>query len=408
MSKRNDRSLIESRTVPKYIPMIGRLRQRLRQKMTVYLDCNATAPIEPAVADVVLKYMTEEFGNAGSRTHDYGSRAKQASERAREQVASVVGAPRDEVVFTSGATESNNLAILGIARHGEETGRRHIVSTMIEHKAVLEPLEALEARGFEITLVAPTQGGWVEADAVRDAIRDDTLLVSVMHVNNETGVIQPIGEIARVLADHRAYFHVDAAQGFGKVIEALRDPRIDFISVSGHKIYAPKGVGALVARRRGYNRPPLEPLLYGGGQERGLRPGTLPVPLVVGLGLAAELALKHAKERAAQCLAFRARLLDALAPLKPTFNGNPERALPHVVNMSLPELDSEAVMVALKGLVAVSNGSACTSHSYAPSHVLKAMALGEETVRSALRISWCHMTEDVDWREVVRVIETLR
>lgn len=368
--------------------------------MTVYLDCNATAPIEPEVAKLVMRFMTEEYGNAGSRTHDFGQRAKQATEHARGQVSTVVAAQPDEVIFTSGATESNNLAILGLAQHGIETGRRHIVSTMIEHKAVLEPLEVLAERGFEVTLVKPTSGGWVLAQDVRDAVRDDTLLVSVMQVNNETGVIQPLDEIAELLSEHPAYYHVDAAQGFGKETQALRSPRIDLISISGHKIYAPKGVGALVARRRGYKRPPLKPLMFGGGQERGLRPGTLPVPLIAGLGLAAELAEKSVVARVAKCLQTRSEALEALASLGPIFNGDPERTLPHVLNISMTGLDSEAIMLALKDIAAISNGSACTSHSYEPSHVLKAMDLPHDAIQGAIRISWCHLTEDFDWRDV--------
>jgi cysteine desulfurase len=295
-----------------------------------------------------------------------------------------------------------------LAPHGEQKRRRHIVSTQIEHKAVLEPLEALTGKGFEVTLVPPTKGGWVEPTLVKEAVRDDTLLVSVMHVNNETGVIQPISEIAQLLKDHPAYLHVDAAQGYGKEIKALRDKRIDFISVSGHKVYAPKGVGALVARRRGFDRPPLTPLFFGGGQERGLRPGTLPVPLVAGLGLAAELAYQHVDERAAGCRAFRANLLEALKPLEPVINGDPDKASPHVLNISFPGVDSEALMVALKDYVAISNGSACTSQSYQPSHVLKAMNLKENEIKGAVRISWCHMTEVPDWSKVVAIIDQLR
>lgn len=375
--------------------------------MAVYLDCNATAPLEPRVQEEVLRYLSIEFGNAGSRTHDFGVRANQAVQHAREQVAGVVKAKRDEVIFTSGATESNNLAILGLAKYGQDTGRKHIISTKIEHKAVLEPLEALAERGFEITLIPPTSGGWIDPQAVRDALREDTLLLSVIHVNNETGVIQPLPEIIEIIANHSVFLHADAAQGFGKEIKALQSPRIDFISISGHKIYGPKGIGALIARRRGFNRPPLKPLLFGGGQERGLRPGTLPVPLVVGLGLAAELAISNAQERAQACLNYRKKVLFALTPLEPIINGDLSRTVPHVLNISFPGLDSEAVMVALKDIIAISNGSACTSHSYQPSHVLKAMGLSDLIIQSALRISWCHMTENPDWDEVVEVIKRL-
>ncbi len=372
--------------------------------MPVYMDCNATTPIEPRVRDEVLRFMTEEFGNAGSRTHEYGARAKHAVQRAREQIADVVQAKPDEVVFTSGATESNNIALLGLIEHAEKTNCRHIVSTQIEHKAVLEPLEMLARRGFEITLLPPHEGGWIDPDSVKRALRKDTLLVSVMHANNETGVTQPLNEIADMLAGHPAFLHVDAAQTFGKLIEPLRTQRVDFISLSGHKIYAPKGIGALIVRRRGFNRPPLRPLMFGGGQERGLRPGTLPVPLIVGLGLAAEMAHRNFLQREDVCRAFRRRALEALSVLEPIFNGDRERMLSHTLNISFPGVDSEALMVALKNEVAISNGSACTSHSYQPSHVLKAMRIPQMIIQSAVRLSWSHLTEIPDWDAVVSII----
>jgi len=376
--------------------------------MSVYLDCNATTPVEPRVAARVMEFLRDEFGNAGSRTHEYGLRAKRATQEAREQVAHVVDAGADEVVFTSGATESNNLAILGLEKFGVETNRRHIISTAIEHKAVLEPLGVLANRGFDVTLIPPTTGGWVEADAIRDAVRPDTLLVSVMHVNNETGVTQPVEEIAQALETSDAMFHVDAAQGFGKNIPALQNPRIDLISVSGHKIYGPKGVGALITRRRGYERLPLAPLMFGGGQERGLRPGTLPVQLIVGFGLAAELALKESESRQRVCADYRTQALAALSPLGPDFNGDQARVQPHVMNLSWAGLDSEALMVSLKDLVSVSNGSACTSQSYEPSHVLKAMGLPEDQAKGAVRISWSHLTEALDWQDVATRIRSLQ
>lgn len=375
--------------------------------MPVYLDCNATTPIEPLVRDEVMRFMTEEFGNAGSRTHEFGARAKQAVNRAREQVASVVEAKPDEVIFTSGATESNNLAIFGLVQFGATNNRRHIISTQIEHKAVLEPLEYLAGKGFEVDFIAPTAAGWVDAAAVKKLLRKDTLLVSVMHANNETGVLQPIGEIGDLLQNHPAYFHVDAAQGFGKQIAPLQNKRIDLISVSGHKIYAPKGIGALVTRRRGFERPPLQPLMFGGGQERNLRPGTQPVALIVGLGVAADLALQNHVERAEICHVFRREVLDALLPLDPIFNGDVENSLPNTLNISFPGVDSEALMVALKDEIAISNGSACTSHSYQPSHVLNAMKIQPNIVQSAIRISWCHMTEPVEWTVVKNKIDSL-
>jgi cysteine desulfurase len=376
--------------------------------LPVYLDCNATTPLEPEVQSEMLRFFEEEFGNAGSRTHVFGARAKQAVQRARDQIAGLVGAQREEVVFTSGATESNNLALLGLAAFGEQSNRRHIISTQIEHKAVLEPLEELERRGFEVELLAPNSGGWIEAERIQTALRPDTLLVSVMHANNETGVIQPIEEIATLLGKHAAYFHVDAAQTFGKLIEPLRTPRIDLISVSAHKIYGPKGVGALITRRRGFDRAPLKPLAFGGGQERGLRPGTLPVPLIVALGLAADLALKNHTARAKRCREFREQLEAALLPLGPKLHGDPAHVLPHVVNLSFTDLDSEAAMVALKSEIAISNGSACTSASYKPSHVLKAMKLPDDEIMGALRISWCHMTPKPNWLHIAQILRTFR
>ena len=373
----------------------------------IYLDCNATTPMDPAVREVVLGWLGD-VGNAGSRTHEYGLRARKAVEQARDQVAAVVAARPDEIVFTSGATESNNLAVLGLEPFGEANGRRHVVSTAIEHKALLEPLEALAARGFEVTLVAPGRDGAVRAEAVQAAVRDDTLLVSVMQVNNETGVRQPVEAVAASLEGHGAYLHVDAAQGFGKELTPLRSPRIDLLSISSHKVYGPAGVGALVARRRRFDKVPLTCLMRGGGQERGLRPGTLPVALIAGLGEAAERAVVEADTRLAQCVAVRELALAALRPLGIRIHGAVEESLPHVLNFSVEGIDAEALMVGLRDLVAVSNGSACTSQSYTPSHVLEAMDLPPSAVAGAVRMSWCHMTPAVDWEGVVTRIVSLR
>jgi cysteine desulfurase len=228
-----------------------------------------------------------------------------------------------------------------------------------------------------------------------------------MAVNNETGVIQPIDEIATILADHGAYFHTDAAQAFGKLIEPLQNPRIDLLSISGHKIYAPKGIGTLIVRRRGYVKPPLQPLMYGGGQERGLRPGTLPVPLVAGLGIAAALALVEQESRQAHCHAVKREALSALTPLGVLLNGDPERTVDHVLNICVPGIDSEAAIVALKDLAAISNGSACTSQSYEPSHVLAAAGLSPEKVAGALRFSWGPTTGQVPWKAIASRLRAL-
>ena len=372
----------------------------------IYLDCNATTPIEPSVCDKVCHFLEEEMGNAASRTHVWGTKAKQAVQAARQQVAEVVKAKNDEVVFTSGATESNNIALLGLATHGEISGKKHLIATPIEHKSVLEPLSILQGRGFEVSYVPVSEKGWVDPAEIKKHLRDDTLAVSVMHVNNETGMIQPIGQIAAVLNDHPAFFHVDAAQGFGKEIEPLQNSRIDMISVSGHKIFGPKGIGALIVRRRGFKRIPLQPIMFGGGHERGLRPGTLPVPLISGLGEAARLALIFHKEREQKCLVMREKAMEALTAIGGIINGDKEKVMPHVLNISFPGLDSEAALVALKDLVAISNGSACTSQSYEPSHVLEGMNLSEGRIQSALRISWCHMTPKVNWSEVANCLKS--
>ena len=376
--------------------------------MSVYLDCNATTPIEPDVGEVVLSYLFEEFGNEGSRTHEYGARAKQAVQKARGQVAQVVGVGRDEVLFTSGATEANNLAILGLAEFGLSEKKTHIVTTAIEHKAVLEPIEVLERRGFTVTVVPVEKQGTVRPAAIEAALRSDTVLVSVMTANNETGVRQSISEIAEMLASHDTFFHTDAAQSFGKDLAVLRNPRIDLLSVSAHKLYGPKGIGALITRRRGYVKPPLAPLMHGGGQERGLRPGTLPVALIAGLGKAAELAVVHNEQRRKRCAEIKQKAMDAFAPLNPRIHGTVGATQEHVLNISFPGLDSEALMVALKGEIAVSNGSACTSSSYTPSHVLKAMKFSDDEANEAVRFSWCHLTPEVDWQVLASRIEALR
>jgi cysteine desulfurase len=256
----------------------------------------------------------------------------------------------------------------------------------------MEPVHELHRRGFDVTYLDPEPGGWVEPEAVREALRPDTLLVSVMHANNETGILQPVAAIAGAIGDHPAWFHVDAAQGFGKAIEALRHPRIDMISVSGHKIHGPKGAGALIMRKRNGARPPVKPLLFGGGQERGLRPGTLPVHLIAGFGKAAELAFAEWRRRDRRCRAFRERLLEGLAPLRPVIHGDPERSLPNIVNLSVPGVDAETAIEAWSGLVAISDGAACTSASYTCSHVLSAMGLPEDQIEGALRFSWCHVS----------------
>ncbi|WP_307818363.1 cysteine desulfurase DndA [Streptomyces sp. MBT62] len=355
--------------------------------MVAYLDVAATTRVDPRVADVVLHWMTEDFGNAGSRTHEYGTRAKAAVQEARTFLAESVGAQPEEVIFTSGATESNNIALLGMAPYGEKHQRRHIITSAIEHKAVIEPLMHLQSNGFEVDFLEPGPSGRVTTEAVLEKLRPDTLMVSLMHVNNETGVIQPVAKLAEKLRETSTFFHVDAAQGYSKVPEDLMAP-IDLISISGHKIGAPKGVGALVTRRRGWNKAPLEPIMFGGGQERKLRPGTLPVPLIMGLYEAAKIFQEGQARWEQNAVAMRERLLTALGKTRFRINGDAEHSVPHILNVTFDGLNAEALIVRLKGQVAVATGSACTSASYTPSHVLTAMGLPTEVATNGLRFSW--------------------
>lgn len=364
----------------------------------VYLDCNATTPLDPPVKDILFHYLCEEFGNEGSRTHEFGARAKKAVQLARDQVAALADASRDEVVFTSGATESNNMVILGLRDAARRSGKTHFITSQIEHKAVLEPFGELERDGFEVTRLSVGPEGWVSPDDLNQALRPNTFLVSVMHVNNETGVIQPLDDLLEAIDKHETYFHTDAAQGFGKDLETLKNKRIDLISVSGHKLFAPKGVGALIVRKRNtYARPPLTPLYFGGGQERGLRPGTLPVALIAALGEACRLSITNHAIRLQACCDFERRLIQTLLPLGAKIHGDTTRKLANVINISFDGLDSEALMLAVKDVVAISNGSACTSSSYSPSHVLTAMGMTPEQANECVRFSWCHLTPAPDW-----------
>lgn len=374
--------------------------------MTTYLDMNATSPVLEEVADLVRKMFLEAYGNAGSRTHEFGANAKKTVEIARKQVADVVDADKSEVIFTSGATESNNIAILGLKEFGEANNKKHIITTRIEHKAVLEPIEHLEKNGFNVSYLEVDESGIINPEELKKLLQEDTFLVSIMHVNNETGSIQPISEICDALELSEAYLHIDAAQSFGKMSDDLKNDRIDLISASGHKVYAPKGVGALIMRKRGFLRPPLKPIMFGGGQEKGLRPGTLAVPLIAGFGLACEIAQKNAGLWQKHAQNLKDELVQALNTLDAQYNG--ENTSPFVLNFSVPGINSEAAMVMLKGIAAVSNGSACTSSSYTPSHVLTAMKLDEKRIAGAIRVSWGHMTESVPTTEIIEKLESLR
>lgn len=374
-----------------------------------YFDWAATTQVEQRVAEIALNYMVNDFGNSGSRTHAIGTTARSATEVARKQVADVVGADVDDVIFTSGATEADNLAILGLREHAIKRGLNHIITSSAEHKAVLEPIQHLEAQGFRVTYLKPNEDGLISAQDVSNSLSEKTFLVSVMQVNNETGILQPINEIGRYLENHSAYFHVDAAQGFGKSLEDLLDKRIDLISASGHKLYAPKGVGALIMRKRnGRERVPLEPLMFGGGQEKKIRPGTLPVALIAAFGLACELAQNENSERANKCREIEELVTNFVLTAGGEINGSRANSIPNILNASFPGIDSEAFILATKEVIAISNGSACTSSSYEKSHVLQAMGLAEKRLDSAIRFSWSHFADLPDFDELLAALQSVR
>ena len=362
--------------------------------MSIYLDCNATTPIEPEVVKIMSQFLITDFGNEGSHTHVYGALAKKAVQEARDSIVDLVNASRNEIVFTSGATESNNIAILGLKEYGIQNNKKHIITSAIEHKAVLEPIDELKKMGFEVDILSVDSSGRVNSEDIKKSLRDDTLLISIMGVNNETGVRQPIKEISEIIKDHECYFHVDAAQLFGKDLETLKNKRIDLLSISGHKINGPKGIGALITRLRNFKKPPLKPLVFGGGQEAKLRPGTLPVHLIVGLGMAAKIAKKDFKKRQDKNKKIYEQVIKLMKNLDGKLNGDEKYLLGNCINFSIPSVDAEAFMLTTKDLIAISNGSACTSSTYEPSHVIKAMNTDENILKGAVRISWCHLTED--------------
>lgn len=356
--------------------------------MPIYLDYCASTPIDPRVLDEVTRVFKDVYGNADSRTHLFGTRAKEVVEQSRKTISDTLSIDKSEVIFTSGATESNNLAILGLMEFGVESGKKHLITTAIEHKAVLEPMRYLESKGFTLDIISPNISGRINVDDVLSKVRKDTLLVSVMHVNNETGIIQPVKEIGEELEKKNVLFHIDAAQSFGKLNDELRSTKYDMLSLSSHKIQGPQGVGALILKRKRYKRPPIKPLFYGGKQEYGFRPGTIPVPLVAGLGKAAEVCEKEHVLWVKRCQIIKNELLQTIEGLDYIVNGDQKYCLPSIINISFIGIDSESVFTALKNEYAFSNGSACNSGSYELSHVLTAMGLNENTIDCALRISW--------------------
>lgn len=380
-------------------------------KSPIYLDNNATTPVDPRVLEAMLPYFREKFGNAASRNHPFGWEAEEAVEKAREQVASVIGASAKEIVWTSGATESNNIAIKGTARMYRDKGK-HIITQVTEHKAVLDPCKYLEQEGWQVTVLNVPKSGRVNMDELKAAIRPDTVLISIMFGNNEIGTIQPIPEIGALCKEKGILFHTDATQAFGKVPIDVEAMGIDLLSASGHKIYGPKGVGCLYVRRRG-PRVRCEPVLHGGGHERGMRSGTLNVPGIVGLGAAAAIAKADMAAEAVRLKNLRDRFWTGLSTQLDHIyrNGDPVHSLPGTLNVSFAYVEGESLMMGFSN-IAVSSGSACTSASLEPSYVLKALGVGEDLAHSSIRFSLgrFNTAEEVDQatRQVVGTVRRLR
>lgn len=364
--------------------------------MGIYLDYNASAPINHEVLDYMFEVYKKSYGNADSRTHDYGEGVRKIVEDARSQVANLLGVGTDEVFFTSGSTESNNIAIQGLLDYAIENNKKHIISSTIEHKAVLETVKSLEKYGFEIDLVSPDVSGRIDAEMVTNLVKDDTLLVSIMHANNETGIIQPVKEIGDYLSEKGVLFHIDATQTCGKLVNELRELKYDMLSLSAHKMSGPQGIGALILRKKRYKLPPVKAITYGGQQEHGIRPGTIPVALVAGLGKACELAMKNYEKNLESYVEKKQLVLSLIegSGLDISVNGDQNYCMPNTVNISINGVESEALMLSSKQYCGISNGSACTSHDYSPSYVLTAMGLDEDRISSAIRISWGAETDN--------------
>ena len=378
--------------------------------LPIYLDYQATTPTDPRVVEKMLPYFTEKFGNPHSRNHEYGWEAEEAVEIARAQIASIIGADPREVIFTSGATESNNIAIKGVMRFHKDR-RNHMITVVTEHKCVLESARHLEMEGVEVTYLPVKQNGLVDLDVLRNAITEKTALVSIMAVNNEIGVIQPLKEIGALCREKGAYFHTDAAQAVGKIALDVNAMNIDLLSISGHKIYGPKGIGALYVRRK--PRVRLEALIHGGGQERGFRSGTLPTPLCVGLGEACAIAEREMASESERLRYLRDKLLKGIKDGLPEVyvNGDLENRIPGNLNISFAYVEGEGLMMGIKSL-SVSSGSACTSASLEPSYVLRALGVEDELAHTSIRFGLGRFTteQDIDYaiEQVVTAVRRLR
>ncbi|MGE0671935.1 MAG: IscS subfamily cysteine desulfurase [Methylibium sp.] len=362
----------------------------------IYMDYGATTPVDPRVVDAMIPWLREHFGNPASRSHAWGWEAEEAVEKARGEVAALIGADPREIVWTSGATESNNLALKGAAQFYKTRGK-HLITVRTEHKAVLDTMRELERQGFEVSYLEVQEDGLIDLDLLKTTIRPDTILVSVMFVTNEIGVIQDIPAIGALCRERGIVFHVDAAQATGKVAIDLATLPVDLMSLASHKTYGPKGIGALYVRRK--PRVRLEAQMHGGGHERGMRSGTLPTHQIVGMGEAFRIAREEMGTESERIRMLQKRLIDGLADIEQTFlNGHAERRVPHNVNMSFNFVEGESLIMGIKGL-AVSSGSACTSASLEPSYVLRALGRSDELAHSSLRMTIGRFTteEEIDY-----------
>ena len=382
--------------------------------MSIYLDYNASAPIDLRVLEVMVDVYKNNIGNADSRTHNFGESARNIVEGARKQVASLLGVSSDEVFFTSGATESNNIAIQGLKEYAAANEKKHIITTSIEHKAVLETVKHLADEGYEVDIVSPDKSGRVDTNEILSKVRKGTLLVSVMHVNNETGIIQPVKELGEALQEQGVLFHVDATQSCGKLVEEIRGIKYNMLSFSAHKLMGPQGVGALILKKNSYKLPPVKAILYGGQQEHGIRPGTIPIALTAGCGKACEIAETEYKKNNVYMHAIKEKVLNELenSGLAYRINGGPEYCIGSTVNVCIDGVSSEALMISAKQYCGLSNGSACTSKSYFPSYVLEAMGVPIEQIESSIRISWGPdtMIDDVvkNLRELLEIAKQIK
>jgi cysteine desulfurase len=370
-------------------------------KVPIYLDYSATTPVDPRVAERMIPYLTEKFGNPASRSHSYGWEAEKAVEAAREEVAGLVNCDPKEIIWTSGATESDNLAIKGVAQFYKSKGR-HLITVRTEHKAVLDPMRDLERQGFEVTYLDPEPNGLLDLEKVAAALRPDTILASVMHVNNEIGVIQDIELLGELCRTRGVLFHVDAAQATGKAPIDLSRLKVDLMSFSAHKTYGPKGIGALYVRRK--PRVRIEAQMHGGGHERGMRSGTLPTHQIVGMGAAFRIAAEEMATENERIRMLRDKLWAGVSALDEVhLNGDMQRRVPHNLNVSFNFVEGESLMMALKD-IAVSSGSACTSASLEPSYVLKALGRSDELAHSSIRFSIGRFTTEEDIDHAIQLI----